>query len=368
MVSSCNKLNVRKYIFLAIILPWLWPLGLSAKTDPPSTTFQQVDSLLQHKDFATAQTILDKLIDQGRTSGDRWLSGKSYAALANLFLIKGEVDHALKNYLLSLKFLDEGDYPTEVGKIYANMGGLYSRLKQFQEAESYLLKALQLHPTGDNRLKYLTNLFGVYLESGKNKLALHTFEEAIALAKSQKNPGVEAILYTNLSNYYIHESQWNQAISNARKSLQLRADLQQAPSVITLNNLGYALAQLKKYSESIRLYEQALPYASLAEKKQLYYNLYQANKLSGNSKESWRYIEAYDQVKDSLVSLNYAQKVAELDATYQAAEKQRTIKQLATTNMLQRKQLKQQTYLILAGILIVVLALATWYLRRKQLK
>ncbi|WP_345233569.1 tetratricopeptide repeat protein [Olivibacter ginsenosidimutans] len=351
------------FVLLLVIAITLNITTIHASPIEQAQNFQEVDSLLHHRDFERANRLLETLIQQGQVNHDAWLSGKAYAALGSSLLMQGKADLALKNYLTSLQLLDEKEYPKEVSKIYANVGALHSQLKRFSEAEQYLLKALQLNPSKEDRLKYLTNLSGVYLESGQKQKALHTFNEAIALGKAQKNKAVEAILYTNLSNYYLEQKQWDRAINHAQKSLELRAELRQAPSVITLNNLGYALTQQKKYREGILCYLQALPYASLQEKKQLYYNLYQANKLSGENGKSLQYIEAYDQIKDSLTTLNYRQKVAELDAQYQAKERQRKIEQLAATNTLQGKQLRQQAYLIIAGLMILALISLVVFLR-----
>ncbi|MFC6103149.1 tetratricopeptide repeat-containing sensor histidine kinase [Olivibacter domesticus] len=330
--------------------------------------FSAIDSLVQRNKLEEAEHVLTALVNKSKTTKEDWLLGKAYAGLGNIFLIKGKFDNALENYLLSLRYLENKGYPVDVAKIYANLATLYSKLKQFPIAEDYLLKALKQDLGENNKLKYLANLAGIYVERGKRAEALNTFKQAVLLAKSLKNKAVEAILYTNLSNYFIQEKQWDEAIVNAQKSVRLRTYLKQAPSVITLNNLGYALVQEGNYKEGVGYYERALQNANLAEKKQLYYNLYQAYKLLGNSQKTWNYIESYDRVKDSLSTLNYEQKVAELAATYQAAQKQRKIEQLAVENNLQRIQLKQQTYLMFAGIFILLLILGIGYLKWKHFK
>lgn len=374
MFTFFNSLIISTYNLVAVILLFLLSSVRLANASTSSTItiqrdeFSLVDSLIQRHSLDEAQQTLIDLLNKGKGAKEGVLIGKAYAGLGNILLMKGQLDSALKNYLQSLKYLAHKDHAIELAKVYANLGALYSKLKRFPLAETYLLKALTLDSLENNKLKYLTNLAGIYVERGKIKPALETFQKAISLAKSSKNRMIEAVLYTNLSNYFIQQKQWDRAIFNAQKSLQLRTFLKQAPSVITLNNLGYSLIQIGRHQEGVKYYEEALQTANLTEKKQLYYNLYQAYKLLGNSQKTWEYIEAYDKVKDSLTNLNYEQKVAELDATYQAANRQRRIEQLGHENNLQKRQLRQQTYLMLASALIILLILGIGYLKGKQFK
>uniref|UniRef100_F4C944 Signal transduction histidine kinase, LytS n=1 Tax=Sphingobacterium sp. (strain 21) TaxID=743722 RepID=F4C944_SPHS2 len=327
-----------------------------------------VDSLLQKKDYEQAKSNLYHLLQRGQTIRNNGLIGRSYMGLGSVLLQQGKPDSALSFYLKSMNYLLGKQHAKERASVFINLGTLYSQLKQFSLAEHYLQEALTKDLPAALRLKCLSNLAGVYFEQKKRKEALLTFQEALHLAKKQKNQPVEAILYTNLSNFYIKEKAWDQSIEYAKISLSLRESLHQAPSVITLNNLGYALIRKGEFLQGVHVFKKALPYASLPEKKQLYYNLYTAYKSMGSDRLSWKAIEAYDNIKDSLASLDYQQKVAALTAAYQSAEKQRKIEQLARENAVQKQQLRQQLYLIFAVCLIVILMIGLIVLRWRNLK
>lgn len=359
---------MRKFYFLMATLLFFQLAVLTKEVSAQrQDRLPEIDSLIGAKQFDAAALLLDSTLHKGKASSDQWLIGKSYAGMGNVRFLQGKLDEALEQYLLSLKYLDIIKHRADLSKIYSNMGALYSNLKQFLPAKDYLLKAISFNPDQNaDKLKTLANLAGVYLEMGNRKQALNTFNEAILLARKLENAAVEAVLYTNLSNYFIAEQRWQEAVNSARQSLSLRSRLQQAPSVITYNNLAYSLVQIGAYKEGIHYYEIALSTAQLAEKKQIYYNLHQAYRALGNHERAWAYIASYDQVKDSLAKLNYEEKVAALDAQYQSAERQRQIKQLAIENNLQKKQLRQQTYLILSILLIVLLVAGMVYLRWKH--
>ncbi|QNL50630.1 histidine kinase [Olivibacter sp. SDN3] len=331
--------------------------------------FATVEELIRRQQLDEAFTLLDSLLDEGKKHANQWLMGRAYAGIGNVLLVKREFDQALRHYLLSLKYLNLSEYPQDVVKVYANMGTLYSTLKQFALAEEYLLKALRHNPDeNDDKLKSLANLGGVYLERGKREAALKVFNEAIELAQSLKNRQVEAVLYTNLSNYFIEEKKWRSAIDAAQNSIRLREFLNQPISVITWNNLGYAQVQIGEVKQGIKHYEQALEDADLREEQQLLFNLYQAHKRLGNYQRTWEYIEAYDRVKDSLSVLNFEEKVAELNTIHESSERQRQIETLAAENTSQKKQLRQQAYLILAIGVILLLIMALLFFSWKHFK
>lgn len=372
--SAIRLFDNRKIITFTCAILYMCSMSLAkgminASASHDKGSFAQVDSFIHKQQFAEAVVLLDSLLKEGKQTDDQWLIGKSYAGLGNVLLIQRQFDGALQHYFSSLKYLDEKVFPEDIVKIYTNIGTLYSSLKDFALAEDYLLKAIQQNTQNNaDKLKTSANLAGVYLERGKREAALKMFKEAIALAQSLNNVAVEAVLYTNLSNYFIEEKQWESALDAARNSLRLRESLNQSISVVTLNNLGYALVQMGKVEEGIDYYERALEDANLREEKQLLFNLYQAYKLLGNNQKAWMYVDAYDRVKDSLLALNYEEKVAELNAIHESTERQHQIKILAAENNLQRKQLRQQTYLILAAGLIVLLIMALLFFRWKHFK
>jgi len=333
----------------------------------PAHIYKGIDSLINSKHLEEAAVQLKRILKQEKAAHHAFNMAKGYALMGNIFLMQRNPDKALENYLLSLNNYDLKKDTIELNKLYTNIGTLYSMLKELSKAKEYYLKSLSgnKHKNLD-RLKTLTNLAGVYAESGEKEYAIKTFREGIQLAGELNNLPLEAVLRTNLSNYFIEEKDWDNAILNARTSIAIRAQLKQPASVITLNNLGYALVQKRQFKEGINCYAIALQTARPQEKKQLYYNLYQAHKSLGNVPKSLNYLEKYDLVKDSISRLNYEQKVAEISESYASLKKQNRINNLEKENILQKKQLRQQLFLIIAVVLITLLVSVLIYMRFKN--
>lgn len=355
-----------------ILIIFLYGIAAAQTKNPDLSTtglFTGVDSLIGSKQFDQAAIQLQEILKNEKEKQHRTNSAKAYSLMGNIFLMQRNPDKALENYLLSLDNYDVKKDTAELSKLYTNIGTLYSMLKELPKAKQYFLKSLTGNKNENpDRLKTLTNLAGVYAESGESALALRTFNQGLSLAGKLNNLPLQAVLRTNLSNYFIEEKDWNNAIINARSSIAIRDGLKQPPSVITLNNLGYALVQTGKFKEGINCYLSAVETARPQERQQIYYNLYQAHKSLGNFPKSLNYLEQFGQVKDSIAKFNYEQKVAGISAGYESLKKQNRINNLEKENILQKKQLRQQLYLIIAVMLITLLVSVLIYMRFNNYK
>ena len=356
-------------LFIAVILIWsLAGHAQSANHQQADTAkFNLVNSLIAKKQFDQAAMELSSILDH-QAKYQKTSIAKAYSLKGNIFLMQRNPDKALENYFLSLDHYDINKDSTELAKLHTNIGTLYSMLKQLPKAKEFYLKALSFNPSPNaDRLKTMTNLAGVYAELREKESAFKTFTEGISLAQKLSNLPLEAVLRTNLSNYYIEEKDWKNAVINAKSSIAIRNNLKQPSSVITLNNLGYAMVQLKQYDDGINCYAEAMKTANPQEQQQLHYNLYQAYKSLGNTPKSLNSLEQYSKVKDSLSKLNYEQKVAEISASYESLKKQNRIDHLEQENVIQKKQLREQLFLIIAVILIALLVSVLIYMRFKNL-
>lgn len=352
----------------ALLLLLLLPAFVFAQVKPAEfPALEQVNQLISAKKYPAADSLLTKIISQNKTRQNKLLLAGAYRLSGSLQLTRRNFDLALKQFFLSLDHLDSLQNKQETSRVYSNIGTVYAMTKNLPDAREYYQKALVLNPEDNpDRLKTLSNLAGIYMETGRDKSAALTFQQAIQLAVRLHDQMMEAILQTNLANDYLRHKQWKKAIAACNRSIFLRNKENQPAGVITLNNLGYALAQSGDPAAAISTYQQALPMAAGQEKKQLLYNLYQAEKSAGNpAKALWR-MEQYTQLNDSLIHLNYDNKLAELTASYKAAERQRQISALKRKNTRQQQLLRQQNYLMLASALILILISMIIYMRVKN--
>ncbi|WP_289022286.1 histidine kinase [uncultured Salegentibacter sp.] len=324
--------------------------------------FKSIDSLIQNRALEKAKEESFQIIRKQPKNFQT--VGRAHIYLGKINLLQGELDIALSNYMDAKKHLELLSETDRV-ELFSGIGIVYSRSKNFNSAEESFKKALLGYKNNDFwRLKTLVNLGGVYMEKNDPKV-IKVYKEALQLAKEIEQPKVEVVILTNLSNQYIKESQWQLAINTTNKSLRIRDSLQMPLSVITYNNLGYALVNSGKVPEGINYYEKALAKASSQELQQLFYNLQNAYINIKDYEKGIDYYNRYDSIKDQIAEKRYEEKIAAIKTFYDTAEKERKIANLEAEKKAHNKKI---TWLIFGGGIFFLLILTIIFFRINHLK
>jgi tetratricopeptide (TPR) repeat protein len=102
---------------------------------------------------------------------------------------------------------------------FVNLGAVYNRMDQFDEAIPVLRRGIQLDM---NRAEGYYNLGLVYRRKGQPDLAIQAYREA-----TRVNPRMADAHY-NLANLYLEKEQWGLAIAHYRQALELRPNWEKA--------------------------------------------------------------------------------------------------------------------------------------------
>ena len=321
--------------------------------------FSQIDSLISARNYSLAKAKVKRYVEQPIDS----LRTKAHLYMGKIELLLGNLDVSLSEYYKAQELIGHLDSEDKVN-LFSGVGVIYSKSQNFEDAIISFQQALKYAEKDINRLKILVNLGGVSMEAGNDQVA-SIYDEALDIAEKLNQSGIEAIIYTNLSNYYLKENSWKSAIESAKRSLQIRDSLNMPISVITLNNLGYALVKNGNINEGIKNYNKALEFADLQEKIQILYNLRGANIAAGNYKKALQYYDRYDSIKDIVAKTNYKQKIADIRATFETAENEKKISLLETENKIRRREL---LWVISGGVFILLLLGFGGYYRMKHVK
>lgn len=351
------KNSIINQLFFGILI-FIWCQKVSSQE-----SIKKADSLLKTGDFEISYGLYQAMLS---STEDSTHLARAYIGLGKIKLVQSEFDASLENYLKA-ESLTQTKNQENLLDIYTGIGVVHSKLKNFQKAIIYLQKALYLATKEDlQRLKVLVNLAGVYVETD-NAEALLTYQKALRLAKKLHRVDIQAIIDTNLSNFYIEKRDWKLARAHAEKSLEIRAKLQMPNSVITYNNYGYALIQLGQFKQGIDAYKNALPNASLQEKKQVLFNLMNAYKVSGDYKESLRFYQKYDAIKDSIAANKYREKIAAIQTAYETEKNKKKIEHLEIENAHKEEEFQR---LIVGGILLLILlaVITLLYIKNQRVK
>lgn len=203
---------------------------IAIKTDVPIIedetsiqTFEQGIKLYEEKKYDEAITAFQEFIQK---------NPKVYQArinLGNCYKDKDELDKALEQFHLVLDTVREvkGDLKGDdaSARALAAIGEIYLKKEDYEKAQSYLLKAIELYPK-DEILAY--NIGEIFFNSNKMDEAIKYFELAAQIRKDWEKP------YLKLGYVYLNKTEYKKALENFNKFLEVESE---SPDAQTIRNL-----------------------------------------------------------------------------------------------------------------------------------
>lgn len=287
-----------------------------------------------------------------------------------------DFEKAIDSYLKSLDYALAKKDSFSIYQSYLNLGLIYTRLTDYSQSEKYLQQAYDYFSKEDDLLNSalaLQNL-GILYRSAKNDSAARDyFQRAIALIEQTDNTQGLASLYNDYM-YYLLTINDFQAFENGLPKFeaitqQVDNDYLAASVKVTMGNYHYSAK--KNYSLAIKFYTDALhalqEYEAVPQLSIVYPNLIDCYLQSGNKFVVTEYLKKYDTFLTTYYAAESAEKIAELRAVHEVAQKE------AEAQLLVEK-LKQKNRVLLfsfaVGGLFLIISLVTayflWMLRKKD--
>lgn len=137
---------------------------------------------------------------------------------------------------------------TEFGRNYLSYGSVFFERGYLEQAEAFFQLALRDDPSG---AEAPYGLGSVYLQQQKNQEARESFERAVQLHANY--PGSKTRAWNNLGILAAREGRTDEAVQNFQRALQIDPEF-----LISLQNLGNAYRQLKRWKEAQDVLRRAL--------------------------------------------------------------------------------------------------------------
>lgn len=283
---------------------------------------------------------------------------------------KQRFEKALNYYVESARKTEKSNNQKLLGNTYANIGIINAQLKNFDKAQTYLEKAIDLLKNKELfKLQLLVNLSNIYKEQKLFSKFENSIFKAEKLAIKNNSKRTLSIIYNNLSDYYTNKKKLDKAIIYGKESILLKKELKQTNNLsLTYNNVGHSYLKKKAFKNAIVYLDSALPNSKGLLKSYVYNNLKDAYLGLANYKKAVLYAELKDTLKDSLNNANQKEKVTEIIEKYESEKKEQQISLLNTTNELQQSKIINQKNLMLGGVLalaFVSLLAFFWYKNQK---
>ncbi len=257
-----------------------------------------------------------------------------------------------------------------------NTGSLYMDLKQYQQAESTLTKALDLSREQDNSKgisQCLDNLGLLAIGNNQFQKAIAFFEEAMII-NQQLNDSISILgTFNNLGLIYEKKGEYKKAMELYKQSLLISERLHYFLGISTItNNIGKVYIALHQYDSANIYLAYALKIAQqgnlpLCEKDSynLLTNLYEA---SGKYVQALAAFKSYTALKDSIFNKEKSKQIAEMEAKYETEKKEKENEILRKDISLRQKTQQLLVVAISALVLVVILLVVLARYNRRMFK
>lgn len=279
--------------------------------------------------------------------------------------LRGDYTYAMDIYFEALEIeRDLGD-KSGLAYTYQNIGVIYDQQKDYEKALEYYNQSLSLRKEiGERRgvAQIINNIGVVYNKLGNYAKALDNYQEALSRKEELGDKRGVADGNLNIGKLYADQGQHNQAIAYKKRSLaisnEINSDWGKVEALISLGKSYHDLKRLavaKKYlKDGIQLARESKLVGSVRDGSKL---LSEVEKDLGNYKEALDAMAMFQQMSDSISSVEIAKRITLLEAKFEFQQERDSI-QFANERekLILDQQIKsQRSTQIITWVAVVVL-------------
>lgn len=380
---------MKKYVFIVVVLFWvsayaqrsksqrdsIFNLALT-KTDPA----QRAEGLLVYAQYLNAAStdsaiaFLDSLINVYQKGKALQEEGRAISLKSWFLNFQNKHKESVELGHRALKTLKKLHDTLGIAHAYNRVGLAYTYFQRYDDAEAYLLKSKALFEYLEDTVllnMVLNNLGVINSEQGDDAEALTFYEQSLKIREKMGNFHWIAYSHFNIADSYQKLGQMDSAHAHYLKSVYLwrhKAPARKVPalgsaglgeffkSIGNTDSASYWLHKALADAQSINHSEVVI----LSEK--LLSELYADTK---DWQKAYAHLQVFNQLKSEVDSVNNHEKVAEIEARYQNAEKEAEISRLQAERLLVSNR-NQQLWIVLGALVAAVLIVILIYQRRLQ--
>jgi len=293
--------------------------------------------------------------------------------------IQGASEKSLEYYHKALSIYRELDDTNGIGFTLSSMGSIYKRTKQYEKAIAIYKEAMALNKKNNRVLEIgynYNNIGSIYGVQGQLDTALVYFSKYLEIAQQMDKDYEKGFAYENIGRVYQGKKRYDLALEYFQKSLALReklGHLRQLSTTISL--IGNVQMSTHQYRSAIQTLNKGLELARQQNLKPQIQTALQglsdAHQAAGNFQEALVYHQRYTDLKDSLLNEKITKQLAEMDARFESAQKEKEIALLGSQNQIQELNLeKANRQKMLIGLVLLaallILGLLYYFFHQKQ--
>jgi serine phosphatase RsbU (regulator of sigma subunit)/cob(I)alamin adenosyltransferase len=252
-----------------------------------------------------------------------------YTALANKNL--GNYALAAEHYIEAAKKFEADSNHLAVASVYTNLGNVFKQIKRYDEAESYLNKALEL-AKAKSLDKILTNIYSglgnIFMDMKDYQSALQQFNQAYkVLGNSDKSKMYSLI---NIADAKSNLGLKKEALKDLQEALKIAIELKNKKYLLKcyydIGDFFVGMADQRNAETYLRRAEAIATelklYPDLQDIYKSYRNLYRK---TGNYKKAFDYYEQYEMIKDSVIARENSLQVTQIISEFEFEKKEQAL-------------------------------------------
>lgn len=317
---------------------------------------------------------------------------KARNSLATNYWAKNKLPEAMENYIEMLNISEQINYQRGISVGLSNLAMIYSDLEQYDKALVYYHKAVKMEKELNNQSSLARNYGNigiVYQRCGNNDSALYYHLKSLEIHEKLDVKMPISINYLNIGSIYIEDSVYAKAYDYNIKAFDMAKKLEnKRVMALSLANLGnvylliyYNFPKIEEiddfaFSSRERNLEKAIEFLERSREflidindkknlKDINNFLMDAHLVKHDFDKASQYREAFESLRDSLMSEKAHARIAQLDAKreLELKDKQLKIKEL----QIQSKNV-QITIIIIALVLLAIISIIFLRLNNQKRK
>lgn len=278
---------------------------------------------------------------------------------------EGNYKNSHKYLLKASKLFETYGNIKDLGIIYKDLGINFACSGIIDKSNLYYLKALKIAQIRKDSIRQASVLLnsGINYKFSNPSLAINLYDQALNLLPVNKGEKLRMKLEFNRANIYFNQNNFNKAEEAFKVILSksLKNNYQEGVVMATAA-LGNSYASRKQYALSVSYYEKALKKLQGNDQNDIIFmilpDLIKVYESSGDYKKALNYFYKLQKLNDSLLTIEKAKAILELEKKYQTEKK--------VVEIVNLKSLSNTRLLMLYGLFFFVIIL--FFILKKQRK